>query len=130
MPLNVKLLRKIKKHILAKPRRFLMYELIVRSSDYYPHYYDDAGRKTKFESCGTAACIAGWACLLTDGIEFNGDAWERGKKLLGLDERKANRLFNVGRWGKLDDLYHRAKSAKARAQIAAKRIEQFIKQCA
>lgn len=46
----VNLLRRVKAHIIEEPRRLAMESWVQVSSE---------------APCGTAACIAGWACLLT-----------------------------------------------------------------
>jgi hypothetical protein len=54
--------------------------------------------------CATAACFAGWACILVDGYmaiqlhESGSDRYymyNRAKELLGLDDAQANRLFHM-----------------------------------
>ena len=128
MALNVKLLRKIKRHILAKPRRLHMSWWAVHKDEEGSTYNGDSGRREKFEECGTAACIAGWACILS-GIErpTTDDVVNETPKILGLDFSDLNPLFHTSRWGDLGIAYDTAKTPKKRAEIAAKRIDQFIK---
>lgn len=47
----------------------------------------------KTQECGTACCIAGWACLVfgDEKTEIDG---ESGKKILGLDKLQADLLFH------------------------------------
>lgn len=49
MPINKKLLRRVRNHILAEPRRYNQY-VVGQASDDAP--------------CGTAACLMGWAAVL------------------------------------------------------------------
>lgn len=121
--MNKKLLRQIKKTILAKPEQFRM----------------DSW------NCGTAMCIAGHACNLA-GLKWTG---KRGRKLAAggdvgdvaaavldidppslidsYDVTEADRLFWVDKWPHdLQDDYLAANTHTARARVAAKRIERFI----
>jgi hypothetical protein len=68
--MNVKLLRKIQKHILEEPRRLDMDVVLVKDID--PASWRDA------PPCGTVGCIAGWACALS------------GKRLGSLDKAQSN----------------------------------------
>lgn len=116
--MNIELLQQIKARILAEPDAFRM--------DTW--------------SCGTAHCIAGWACALngltvknprehataqtlTDG-RYPGDV---GAKLLGVRTPIADRLFMVSAWPKQFALAYLDTASRAeRAQIAAERIDHFI----
>lgn len=53
--LNVRLLRRIQKHILAEPLRIDMGEFVKTK------YFDEVEQPP----CGTTACIAGWALILS-----------------------------------------------------------------
>lgn len=90
-------------------------------------YLDDSGKRQPFEECGTAACIAGWTCLLA-GVgarEVEGKAMN----ILGLDGYLSEQLFYVPCWPtKLRDSYQEATSPGERAAIAAARIDLFIKE--
>jgi len=119
--MNVKLLRKVKKHILEEPKRFLM-----TSIDEYGEPGSDTGYGGKFAKCGTAACICGWAGILM-GLKSDDIDFESAGELLGLDEGQQQRLFEPGMWpeefvgGTSDD------GKLKTARIAAARIEHFIK---
>lgn len=124
--MNVKLLEKVKEAILAEPRQFVMGEYFVIDEGLF-----DLGRE--IPNCGTAACIAGWAVTL--GRRFKNPArarripavGEEAVKLLRLDEDGAFRLFLVGDWPwQYREAWSEAKTAKARAKVAAKRIDHFI----
>jgi len=123
--MNVKLLRKVKKHILEEPKRLYMSDYIKVESEH--HLY---GRG--YAKCGTAACIAGWTCILSlketpDAIRRTNDVHATGGELLGLTPGQAYRLFVPSVWpqkftrGTSDD------GSEATAKVAAARIEHFIK---
>lgn len=86
-----------------------------------PEAYDQAvyGRPESAAPCGTAACIAGWACVLSGqmdtqellrrersrGWEFDSIA-ETAQRVLGLSEEEADTLFEGepgGQWDDYDD---------------------------
>jgi len=83
--MNVELLRKIQQHIKEEPRRYS---------------FDWASESDK-SPCGTQACIAGWAMVLSgkrtiqtvtkkfDGLWCSRDAAE----ILEIDSKQASRLF-------------------------------------
>jgi hypothetical protein len=129
--MNVELLEKVKEHILLKPRTFIMGSFIETIGEVPGRttFYNDAGDIIKFDKCGTAACIAGWATILhekTNQIPY-GKIQDRAKSILGITESQSNRLFYDTFWPK--DFYNRyltAKSQKQRAQVAAERIDHFI----
>ena len=128
--MNVDLLRKIKKHILAEPARLYMFGWIIRKTtpDEVLAYGEEDENTRPFAKCGTAACIAGWAAILSKrdtGGRFG--ACELAPELLGLTSQEAARLCIPRNWplkfrgGCADD--GKAKTAK----LAARRIEHFIK---
>lgn len=123
--LNVRLLRKVKKHILEEPRRLLMRTWVCRKSYDEPTFVtDDYTTASKFADCGTAACIAGWTCILA-GEERPVDISFTAAALLGL--RNGDRLFMVENWPEPYRAHYRqARSQKARAKTAAERIDHFI----
>jgi hypothetical protein len=123
MSLNVKLLRKIKKHILKEPRRFFMYDVIQTGQPRKETYTDDRGKQVKFPSCGTAACIAGWACVLNQAPVSMREA----EYLLGINGQEGTNLFLVDFWPQpFQDKFNNAKTGIVRAKIAAARIDHFI----
>lgn len=124
--MNVKLLRKVKAHILAEPKRLYMSSYIKSEA-----HNMDIGHD--YPKCGTAACIAGWACLLElkpkDPYEF----WQthsvgpEAAALLGIDDQAAYRLFEPSEWPKQFARGRSDDGAKETAKVAAARIEHFIK---
>jgi hypothetical protein len=135
--LNVKLLRKIQTHILESPNRLMMGDII---SYYPPGTSLQEGRVTyTVPSCGTVACIAGWALVLTG---TKGDFHlNTAAKLLGIpyedelfggipyeDEWFGSDLFFVSRWPeKFKRGWKKAKTPKGRARITVRCIDYFIK---
>lgn len=131
--MNVRLLRKVKRAILAEPTKF---------------------RMDKW-TCGSAHCIAGTICALDQSLTFvvpkrKGAVWlvvdgnDEDSSVVPIERAaadnleieysehtshtEADRLFHLPYWPKqFRDDYRAAQTLKARAGIAAKRIEHFIK---
>ena len=120
--MNVKLLRKIQEHISEEPRRLVM--SIVSDRKRPGSTVEDDGLEFKAAKCGTVACIAGWACILTKQPY---ECMERAEVILGLDRHQSTRLFFSGEWGKFRAKWLAAKTPKSRATIAVARIDHFIK---
>ena len=138
--LNVKLLRKIKAHILEEPRRFFMEWYVATGRPgarrFTSRHADAADLPKTVPPCGTAACIAGWAILLSekkkaDELDYNysGDTVDIASDLIGLPFGYYPRqLFNNHGWPEpFSSQYKNAKTPRARAKIAAERIEHLIK---
>lgn len=137
--LNVKLLRKIQKHITEEPRRFIMHNSVVTNNSVvtkmaFPdgRFENDAGGFEEFAPCGTAACIAGWANILT-GV--SADSLEAGSRVraaekIGVDPGvswSSHSLFYDAAWPKpFSTRYARANTQQERAKIASERIEHLI----
>lgn len=142
MALNVKLLRKVKRHILAMPSRFAMNYFVARGKPgvLMTRKYPDGsvnqvfldGKKRKAPPCGTVGCIAGWAALLTAKDPkrvADNTAETRGRRALGLTRDQASVLFYTYSWPwEMQERYLNAKHPQIRANIAARRIDQFIKE--
>lgn len=125
----IKLLRKVKRHILEEPRRFKMYCTITQGIPNKGYYNaDDNKSEVRFPSCGTAACIAGWIVILTDDKDWRPiGVLRRAQIILGLGPDQASTLFYPHDWYYKHE-YFKARSQKARARIAAKEIERFIRE--
>lgn len=126
--LNVNLLRKIQKHILEEPKRFFMAAYLDqgRPGSRTSEFRDQAKR---FPSCGTTACIAGWANILT-GARSNEEICdsERAVSRLGIERGRRAQLFLDSDWPQpFSSNYERAMTPAKRAKIAAARIEHLIK---
>lgn len=127
--MNVKLLRKVAKHILAEPKRFVMWTWMREKGAGAYDFTSDASdnRPVPFAKCGTAACIAGWTCILS-GDSSPRDFETRAADLLNINDTKAKRLFLLDMWPvKFRAPYRKAVSQRAFVKIAANRIEHFIK---
>lgn len=108
--MNVELLGKIKDLILAEPEKLNM-----------DHW-------TPVERCGTACCIAGWACVL-GGVTRTRAIYtaDTARELLGLNFEDSQRLFFPDGWPKQftpeeDDFEYNVITAEQ----AANRIDHFI----
>jgi hypothetical protein len=129
--MNVRLLQQVKRSILAHPKRFIMDSFIeakkLTGEDFF---FDDSGKEVKFDHCGTAACIAGWTCLIkmkqkavNAEIQFHA----KGMDFLDITYEQAQNLFYTESWP--HPFYHRYNTARTqtqRAKIAAARIDHFI----
>lgn len=131
MKLNVKLLRKIQRHILAEPRRYDQNAIFTRGLT--PGDIYEEGHVVP--SCGTIACIGGWAGALskqkrpTDWNNYE-NTLRFAQRVLRLDDRQATRLFagTGGGWPeRFDTAYEKAKTPRGRALVAVRRIDHFIK---
>lgn len=136
--LNVDLLRRVQKHITAKPRRLVMRYLVVHKnpSVHNPsgvegsHFHGDVDNQV-FADCGTAACIAGWTLILSGREPFKADNEAQNDattaaKLLGLTYGEDNLFFLCDWPRKFAAPYEKAATATKRAKIAAARIEHLI----
>ena len=89
LTVNVKLFKRIRAHILQEPLRFYMgywFSLVNNRWDLKP-------------ACGTAACLAGWAVLLSGGSSRSTyNIEERAAKLLGLSPGMSAQLFYRLHW--------------------------------
>lgn len=132
--MNVSLLRKVKKQILAEPRQVVM-EGWFATRDGMPHLYVPK----KIPNCGTAGCIGGWAIsikrqenpakakLFAENEYF--DEEYNAAKTLKLTEPQGKRLFFLAYWPyDFRCAYDSTQpQTKERARVIAKRIDAFIK---
>lgn len=127
MKLNVKLLRKIQRHITEEPRRFVMSNWMRRGSP--GAIITDFASQQPIPDCGTAACIGGWALLLS-GEDYNSaiiNTEGKATKILGIEGLEApGRLFGVSQWGKFKKRFEKARRPETRAKIACERIDHYI----
>jgi hypothetical protein len=121
--MNVKLLRKVAKHILAEPKRLDM-------TDW--GYLDSTSRLAP--ACGTVCCIAGWAAVLHNPdrakMEFENLIWqadEPGTNGLQLTPEESDRLFHIQGWPSDFRAAYWNQPRGSRAEITVARIEHFIK---
>ena len=124
--MNVKLLRKVAKHILAEPKRLYMTSFIRTKK-----HSGSIGRP--YAKCGTAGCIGGWACILELKVKDPHEFWQRhdvageARRLLELDYQQEYNLFEPSQWPKQFKRGTSDDGKKKTAQIAVARIEHFIK---
>lgn len=136
--LNKPLFRKIKEHIRKQPKRLCMGWWIQVRGVHEPMVHDYSTwafarlRRYNFPECETAACIGGWAVLLSGEytpeqareIEIGSTA----KRLLGLSAQQERRLFSVTGWpNKFRTAYEKAKSHKAKGAAAIGRINYLLR---
>lgn len=125
MAINKTLLRKVRNHILAEPRRYNQGRF---------------GRADDNAPCGTACCIAGWAIVLSgkasledarDDFEtLDEDAQGLGAKLLGLSYNESNVVFDgdANDWPQqFNTAFHVSDDKAAQARVAADYINHIIK---
>jgi len=123
--MNVALLQKVKAHILEEPGRFFMSDYMFRAKPGVRVALDGIYRK--MPDCGTAACIGGWAVLLSDP-QVCGISGPNARAALGLDHLQSTFLFPVVNWPeRYRQRWNKAASLKVRAAVAAARIDHFIK---
>lgn len=124
--LNVRLLRRVKRHILEEPKRFIMDAVIYRGKP--GEYFHSDGDTQVVPDCGTACCIAGWAIKLAGKrINSRGGNLDKAADLLGLDQKGNSRLFLADDWpARFRQRYSNAITAQERAKIAAARIDHLI----
>lgn len=128
--LNVRLLRRIQKHILEEPRRFFMSGLLLRIKSKAQWMHE---KQRSFDmastppSCGTTACIAGWALVLTDNEKTRANRLSKAAELLGIHPNNTGPLFLSECWPSPFSLrYANAKTPKQRVKVAVTRIDWLI----
>ena len=135
--MNIPMLKKVRAAILKRPGQFDMGSFFDTKLSFFP---DGSPSVTQNPShCGTAACIGGWAVHLSKGRkrlldtrneERNGefDVVDESSEILHLNKDQSTRLFCTSEWPQeLRDKYHNSATAKIRANVAADRIDHFIK---
>lgn len=130
-PKTKKLLLDVKARILKEPEQFNMHSFFSDHSE---------TELAKPPNCGTAACIAGWVLSVASKIT-PAKAWEKyfysGNKIhpsvmaediLKISGKQVSCLFYVGGWPEqFETPYITASTMPAKAKIAAKRIDYFIR---
>jgi len=120
MEIDVKLLKKVRDHILEEPERLNMYILRV-------HKRNDTDERYDFPSCGTVGCIAWWVSVLAKP-PGRGDIIDFATARLNIPD-SFSELFYLDAWpDKFMQRYESARSARQRAKVTAARIDAFIKQ--
>ena len=139
--MNVVKLKKLKKWILAEPRRY--------NQKWWMFSSRSSVVMEQEPPCGTAACLAGNACLMegykpykeneaTRGFIYfvtkphekkQFDIADLGQKILGLTEFQSSNLFvsNCGGWSdRSKNAYFRSMTLLGRARAAAMAIDDLI----
>lgn len=125
--MNVELLRTIQKHIREEPRRLRM-AAWARGGPPNQEGYVESGYGEEdhvvFPPCGTVACIAGWAHILSGG-GIGSAGQSAGARALDVDFDTA--LFFVDLWpADLEERYESAATDQERAEVACEAIDRFI----
>lgn len=132
-PQTIKLLRQVKRKILAEPRQF---QMGVFFSDFI-------NTDRTIPNCGTAACIGGWAIALSKKLnpanadhfvycESRAAAFDLARSTLGITIPQSIALFRADMWpqpfAKPPNVdFDSTDSPAHNAKLAARRIEHFIK---
>lgn len=127
---RARILRKAVAHILEEPRRYDQNEPIVSCGPGEKFVYSVLGAM-KAPRCRTIGCLAGWITIQSLGlkkslyvnpIDFAADK-------LNLDSFQTDALFGeICEWPeKFAKAYHNAKTPRAVAKVAQRRVEHFIK---
>jgi len=135
---NIKLLEKVCEAIKAEPKRFHMN--VWATNDVY---YDIGLPDRQVAPCGTAACIGGFAVILTktkgktdretwvkavSGVDTGPRTEILATDLLDLDVHQAARLFHDHDWPyKFREAWAKARTPAQRVRVAISRIKHFIK---
>lgn len=124
--LNVKLLRRIQRHILEEPRRFQMLRLAIFDIPGV-EIHIGGGHTHLMPECGTAQCIAGWANTLSNKSPIGRPGLVRAARLIGI-ARDDDKLFYDSDWPEpFKSRYAACKTARGRAKAGVARIEHLIK---
>ncbi len=138
--LNVRLVRKIIRHILAEPRRYWQEWTIYTGT---PGELIGGGFGQRFAKCGTAACIGGWAYILSTTrprlngcsrtlpwLQWSSTLLDKGGKALGLSDYHQSVLFSSMPSYDWPQPYARqydaATTSRARARVACRLLEKVI----
>ena len=130
--LNVRLVRKIIRHILAEPLRYWQQKVIDTGA---PGELIGGSGGQRFAECGTVACIGGWAYLLSTTrprLKWSSTLLllDKGGKALGLSAYHQNILFSGSPRREWPQPYARqyeaATTSRARARVACRLLEKVI----
>ena len=137
--MNVELLKKVKQQILEEPNRLSMHIEITQDEE---EFYDvlDGYTKEKVDEpnvalhppCGTTACIAGWAVILSHPELKPKDVWRNytisseAAWLLEITYPQMSKLYYTYNWPVQFREAFKTTDIKKRAEVAAARIDHFI----
>lgn len=126
LKLNIPLLKKIKQHILEEPKRYDQDETVS---------FDKEGSLSwngrTYPSCGTIACLGGWAYLLTHKNKPTAftPIFSEAKRVCGLTDVQGSNLFDGsgGGWPQpYNAQYLKAKTVQGKANVAGKLLDKVI----
>lgn len=127
--LNVRLVRKIIRHILAEPLRYWQEWTIDTGTP--GELIRSSGQR--FAKCGTVACIGGWAYILSTTrprLKWSSTLLDKGGKALGLSDYHQSILFSgipSYDWPQpYARQYDAATTPRARARVACRLLEKVI----
>lgn len=132
--LNVRLIRKVIKHITEEPKRYFQHDFIRTGEpggSVAEDYFNDTH---KYAQCGTAGCIAGWAYLLSAARPNKNAAVctivNKATKKMGITSDQSDMLFTgipsedwPAPFGKS---FLKAKTLQGKANVAARLLEKVI----
>lgn len=147
----INLLRKVEQVVADDPRKLDMSDWGTVYDKTSPDYKKSNDTAT-FNSCGTVARIAGWACILSDpklektlrqraktfsdhtshhvgraDLSMDINPSKRAARLLGISSDAQHRLFHVYYWPtRFRDMYYNAITPAQRKTALIKRVEFFI----
>jgi hypothetical protein len=129
---GARLLRRVAKHILAEPLRYEQDAIIERGTP--GDVLHDLGCHI-IPKCRTVACIGGWMALLTAKNPHRVTTLSVPKlqRALGVPRDNVFALIaftwtRIGGWpDRFREAYNNARTPRAKARIAVRRIEHFIK---
>lgn len=133
--MNIKLLERVKAHILEEPRRLCMSEVLTKSNHPIDWGYESGFNsmaaaskdlsKDEQPPCGTVGCIVGWGSKLSHKTNQN---VYTDSSVFKIEYDAGKRLFYVDEWPRKFRLrYGKCRTAKQRAKVTAERIDHFIK---
>jgi hypothetical protein len=126
--MNIELLNKVKEKILDEPGQFIMHMWTSKELARFVRGKEVKSKRVTV-NCGTAACIAGWACCITKNLnpaQFN-NSFDSPLFLnaLELNSEQRDLLFDFDCWPPQFRV-HQNEGTRAFARQAAKRIDHFI----
>ncbi len=139
--LNVKLLKRVRKHVLAEPGRLNMWAWLVKEVSKtcgikkLPTPNPNNPKplfQLKVGKCDTVGCIAGWVVFLGDPPEHStpvGMISMRAAELLGIPLGKAEGLFWPHRWAPemLTKLKKTRPGTKAHAEVVVEALDLWMR---
>ena len=140
MPLNKKILLKVRDHILEDPRRLQMGDWLNTGLTPGTEFYGDILQLVP--DCGTIGCIAGWISFFypeddTEYYHYTRGHAERAIEAIGINKDSeirfrgiASDLFYVDQWQEINEKAYEValanKDIKGMAHAAAAQIDWFI----